>query len=594
MSGQQLPTARASAAGPESARGALDWAGWLRRVYRSPLPGEPPSTGHAEVVWTALTYLARREGFTVERANCAGADGFTTWRNRRIRIRPDITSAQAVIALAHQLGHVLLHGEIAKLEPSGTPPCTGIRKVEADSVTYLIATLTGFDTTAITFPHPSSWAGSDPRAHPAATIKVVTARILTATTTVTAVLDNAGLTREQSAATRQRATQLAGPVVPAEEITRAHDSAAAFYRTQMPDSWVPAYLASRGLTPDIQEHWQTGYAPAAWDALTNHLRAGGHRDAVIEAAGLARRSRHGTLIDTFRDRAMLPIRSAEGTIIAFIGRAARHAAAGTPKYLNSPSTSVYDKGGVLFGLWQARNALASGARPVIVEGPFDAIAVTAAGQGRHVGVAPCGTALTRRHVAALAQAADLPATGVSVAFDPDNAGRRAAVHAYHLLVPVTAKLAAVALPTGQDPASVLARSGPADLAAMVTDKTRPLPDLVVNAEVARWSRWLRYPEGQIHALRAAAPLIATMPADHVARQVARLAAVLKLDHATVTEAVTDALTKVIHSPRGVPGQDSPYTAQQAIEQAASVTSISARGKRASTDRLRLSGSRAQG
>ena len=163
------------------------------------LTRQPPSTGHAEVIWTALTYLARREGFTVERANCAGADGFTTWRNRRIRIRPDITSAQAVIALAHQLGHVLLHEEIAKLEPSGTPPCTGIRKVEADSVTYLIATLTGFDTTAITFPHPSSWAGSDPRAHPAATIKVVTARILTATTTVTAVLDNAGLTREQSA-----------------------------------------------------------------------------------------------------------------------------------------------------------------------------------------------------------------------------------------------------------------------------------------------------------------------------------------------------------------------------------------------------------
>ncbi len=358
MNGQQLPTARASAAGPESARAALDWAGWLRRVYRSPLPGEPPSTGHAEVVWTALTYLARREGFTVERTNCAGADGFTTWRNRRIRIRPDITSAQAVIALAHQLGHVLLHQEIAKLEPSGTPPCTGIRKVEADSVTYLIATLIGFDATAITFPHPSSWAGSDPRAHPAATIKVVTARILTATTTVTAVLDNAGLTRKQSAATRQRATQLAGPVVPAEEITRAHDSAAVFYRTQMPDSWVPGYLASRGLSPDIQEHWQTGYAPAAWDALTNHLRAGGHRDAVIEAAGLARRSRYGTLIDTFRDRAMLPIRSAEGTIVAFIGRAARQAAAGTPKYLNSPSTSVYDKGGVLFGLWQARNALA--------------------------------------------------------------------------------------------------------------------------------------------------------------------------------------------------------------------------------------------
>jgi DNA primase len=595
MNGQPLPAAGSSGTDPRSAQGALDWPAWLRRVYRSPLPGTAPTgAGQAELVWTTLTYLARREGFTVERENCAGADGVTTWRNRRIRISPDTTSAQAVIALAHQLGHVLLHGEIAKLEPSSTVPCTGIRKVEADSVAYLTAARIGIDTTAIAFPHPSSWAGSDPRANPAATIKVVTTSILTATTTVTEVLDSAGVTRKKSAAARRPAAQLTGPVAPAEEITRVHDSAAAFFRSQTPDSWVPGYLASRGLSPDVQEHWQAGYAPAAWDALTSHLRAQGHRDAVIEAAGLARRSRHNTLIDTFRDRAMLPIQSADGTIVAFIGRAAGQAAPGTPKYLNSPSTSVYNKSEELFGLWQARGALAGGARPVIAEGPFDAIAITTAGQGRHVGVAPCGTALTRRHVTALAQATNLRAAGVVVAFDPDKAGRRAAVHAYDLLVPFTPKLAAVTFPAGHDPAHVLARSGPAGLAAMLTGKTRPLPDLVINTEVARWSRWLRYPEGQIHALRAAAPLIAAMPADHVARQVARLAAILKLDHATVTEAVTDALTEQIHSPRDRSGRDSPYSPRQAIEMAATVTPLSAHGKRADIDRPQLSGRRTVG
>jgi DNA primase len=595
MNGQPLPAAGSSGADPRSAQRALDWPSWLRRVYRSPLPGAVPlPTGHAEAVWTALTYLARREGFTVERENCAGADGITTWRNRQIRIRPDITSSQAVTALAHQLGHVLMHSQIAKLEPSSTVPCTGTRKIEADSVAYLTAARTGIDTTAITFPHPSSWAGSDPRANPTATIKEVTTHILTATTTVTALLDSTGLTRKKSTAARRQAAQLTGPVAPEEEITRVHDSAAAFYRSRLPDSWVPGYLASRSLNPDVQEHWQTGYAPVAWDALTSHLRAQGHRDAVIEAAGLARRSRRNTLIDIFRDRAMLPIQSADGTIVAFIGRAAGHADASTPKYLNSPSTSVYDKGTVLFGLWQARDALASGARPVIVEGPFDAIAVATAGNGRHVGVAPCGTSLTRRHVAALAQAANLPSSGVLVAFDPDKAGRRAAVHAYHLLVPFTAKLAAVTLPAGQDPAHVLARSGPGRLAAMLTDKTRPLPDLVTNSEVARWGRWLRYPEGQIHALRAAAPLIAAMPTDHVARQVARLAAILRLDHATVTEAVTDALTELIHSPRGRRGRDSPYSPRQAIEKAATVTPLSAHGRRADIDQPRLNGRRTVG
>jgi DNA primase len=595
MNGQPLPAGGSSGADPGSAQRRLDWPGWLRRVYRSPLPGAvPPAAGHAESVWTALTYLARREGFTVERENCAGADGVTTWRNRRIRIRTDIASAQAVIALAHQLGHVLLHGQIAKLETSSTVPCAGIRKVEADSVAYLTATRTGIDTTPITFPHPSSWAGNDPRAHPAATIKAATTRILTATTTVTELLDSAGVTGRKPAAARRPAAQITGPAAPAEEITRVHESAATFFRSQMPGSWVPGYLASRGLTPDVQENWQTGYAPAAWDALTSHLRAQGHRDAVIEAAGLARRSRRNTLIDTFRDRAMLPIHSADGAIVAFIGRAAGQAAPGTPKYLNSPSTSVYDKGEVLFGLWQAREALTHGARPVIVEGPFDAIAVTTAGRHRYAGVASCGTALTRHQVAALAQATDLPAAGVLVAFDPDNAGRRAAVHAYHLLVPHTAKLATVTLPAGHDPAHVLASSGPADLAAALTGNTRPLPDLVINTEVAHWSRWLRHPEGQINALRAAAFLIAAMPADHVARQVARLAAILKLDHATVTEAVTDALTEQIHHPRGRPGRDSPYSPQQAIEKAATVTPLSTSGKRASTDRPRLSGGRALG
>ena len=67
------------------------------------------------------------------------------------------------------------------------------------------------------------------------------------------------------------------------------------------------------------------------------------------------------------------------------------------------------------------------------------------------------------------------------------------------------------------------RGGPAALAQTLTNCIRPLPDLVVNAEVARWSRRLRYAEGQLSALRATAPLIAAMPPVHVARQVARLA-----------------------------------------------------------------------
>jgi DNA primase len=632
-----------------------DWATWLRHAHHGQPPrSRPPSPGHAETAWTTLTHLARREGFTVERANCAAADGFTSWRNRKIRIRPDAAPSRAVTALAHQLGHVLLHGQIARQEPSGTVPCTGIRKVEADSVAYLTAAHTGIDATQIAFPHVASWAGTDPRARPAATIQAVTARILTATATITTPLDAAGVTGAQPATgvtsaqptasvtsappgglaraegvsgarptTRARAARLpiagqrAGALAPQDEVARVHDRAALFFRSQMPGSWAPGYLASRGLGPTVQDHWLAGHAPAAWDALTRHLRAAGYPDALIEAAGLARRSRHGTLIDTFRDRALLPIRAADGTIVAFIGRAADHAGNDIPKYLNSPSTSLYDKGAVLFGLWEARDTLATGARPVIVEGPLDAIAVTTASHGRYAGVAPCGTALTARHAAALSRAAELRTTGVTVAFDPDEAGQRAAVRACHLLVPLTDKLAAVTLPKGHDPAQILADSGPATLAGILSSGTRPLPDLVINAEIRRWTRRrLREVEGQIGALRAAAPLIAAMPPAHVGRQVARLAAILRLDYATVTEAVTDALTELVTNPPdssrrhttahqadlpGRPtagiraaGRDSPHSAQQAIDQVAAAVPSPAPNNPASTGRLRLTSRRVPG
>ena len=339
------------------------------------------------------------------------------------------------------------------------------------------------------------------------------------------------------------------------EIARLLEIATRFYRSLLPGSWVPGYLARRGFGAAVQQHWQAGYAPAEWDALTRHLRAGGYPDTLIEAAGLARRSRPGALIDTFRDRAMLPIRSSEGTIVAFIGRASEHAGPGVPKYLNSPSTGLYSKSEVLFGLWEARGPLAGGARPVIVEGPFDAIAVTAACPRRYAGIAPCGAVLTAQQVEALYRAIDLRTAGVLVAFDSDQAGHRAAISAYHLLSPLTGNATAVILPPGRDPAQVLHDHGPAALAGMLASHTQPLAELVIDAAVSRWSQWLRYPEGQIKALRATAPLIAAMPAAHVARHVARLAARLGLDHAIVTEAVTDALTELIAAGRIGSGQN---------------------------------------
>jgi DNA primase len=326
-------------------------------------------------------------------------------------------------------------------------------------------------------------------------------------------------------------------------VARLNEIANEFFSDRLRDSWVPEYLAARGFSPAVQTRWQAGYAPPNWDALTDHLRALGSTDLLIERAGLARRSSHGNLIDTFRDRAMLPVRAADGTVAGFIGRGPHYAAADVPKYLNSPRTCLYDKSALLYGLWEEREELADGMRPVIVEGPLDAIAVTTAGLGRFAGLAPCGTALTARHVTTLAQVADLRATGAVVAFDADHAGRRAAIRAYYLLSPFTDNIAAVDLQHGTDPAHILATQGQVALAELISRHTHPLADVVVDSAVAKWERWLVYAEGRINAMHAAAPLIAAMPPADVGRQVARLADRLRLNYGVVTAAVIDQLSE---------------------------------------------------
>jgi DNA primase catalytic core len=584
-----------------SVRSGQDWADWLLEASGTAPPRDPAPSARTASAWTALVHLASVRGFTVERESCAAACGFTAWPSRRIRVRPDAAPAAAVAALAHQLGHVQLHEPIAQqLERFGITMCTGTSMIEADSIAYLVTAWLGADNAAITFPSVYSWAGIDPYVRLARAIQTVSDRVLAAAAHLNAQLDtelasrNPGL-KPGLAAQSEPSAASRSPQIPRSDLLSIHEAAARFFRARLPRSWVPGYLAGRGFPPTVQQRWQAGYAHHSWDGLTRQLRAEGYPDPLIEAAGLARRSRRGTLADTFRDRAMLPIRSPQGTIIAFIGRAPEHARESVPKYLNSPATDLYDKSEVLFGLWQARGALGRGAQPVITEGPFDAIAVSAACPDRYAGLAPCGAVLTSRQAAALDRSADLRARGVLVAFDADAAGRRAAVKVYHLLTPFTGKTAAVIFPAGLDPAQVLRDHGAAGLRAMLDNRTQPLADLVIDAEISRWSRWLRYPEGQIGALRATAPLIAGMPPPHVARQVTRTASQLGLDHAMVTEAVTDALTVLTasagatssaqtvtppaapperHSAATRAGLDSPHSPQQAISQPASPLPVS--------------------
>lgn len=289
-----------------------------------------------------------------------------------------------------------------------------------------------------------------------------------------------------------------------------------FYGAGLSNSWVPGYLETRCLGRAAVDLWRIGYAPGGWTALISYLRRLGYDDSLIEAAGLARRSSRGTLIDHFRDRVMLAVRSEQGMIAGFIGRAHPEAGTTVPKYLNSPETPVYRKGNLLLGLCEARSHLARGVLPVIVEGPFDAIAVSTADPRRYAGLAPCGTALTSRQVAALASVADLRRTGILVALDSDRAGYQGIMKAHELLLAHTRKTTAVILADGRDPAEILQPEGPLALCGAL-QHAEPLARVVIDAHIDRWGRRLDHAEGRLGAMRSTAGLIAhTLPAGTIA------------------------------------------------------------------------------
>lgn len=350
------------------------------------------------------------------------------------------------------------------------------------------------------------------------------------------------------------------------ELVQIHAEAGRFFQACLAGSWVPGYLASRGLDAALlpTSPWKIGYAPASWTALTRYLRGLGHCDAAMLCSGLVTNGRNGQLRDRFHDRLMIPLRAADRIVVAFIGR--HNPAVGDgrgPKYLNSPGTELYAKGRVLAGLAEGGNALRAGAQPVLVEGPLDAIAVSIAAPGQFAGLAPCGTAVTGDQVAALARVVDLREHGLRIALDGDPAGRKAAVRAYATLAPAVTSVTAVTFPDGADPASILQNGGRQALARALTTSTRPLADLVVDNRIDEWARGreLTFTELQMGALRAAAAAIATMPPDEVGPQAARLCALYATRYDWKAEDVNREVIDAIERHYGTSTQTRPSSDQ---------------------------------
>ena len=255
---------------------------------------------------------------------------------------------------------------------------------------------------------------------------------------------------------------------------RANDAACAFFRSELRGPGGGAarkYLAERGVGEDLVDRFQIGFAPAGWDGLVSHLRRSSIPIADAEAAGLvARRQTGDGHYDRFRSRVVFPITDPSGQIAGFGGRALGD---DTPKYLNSPESAVYKKSRVLFGLAQALDAIRHSGRVIVVEGYFDLLALHRA--GLHEAVAPCGTALTQTHAHRIRRYAE----EVVLLFDGDAAGQAAAERSLPILLAEGLRVRAAFLPLGEDPDTLLAKSGVAALRACV-DSAVPLLDHLIE------------------------------------------------------------------------------------------------------------------
>ncbi|MGN6570283.1 MAG: DNA primase [Pseudolabrys sp.] len=240
------------------------------------------------------------------------------------------------------------------------------------------------------------------------------------------------------------------------------------------------YLADRGLDPATQLKFRIGYSPGERFALKEHLGAQGVPvPDMIEAGLLVAGDEIPVPYDRFRDRVMFPITDLRGRIVAFGGRALEKDV--PAKYLNSPETPLFHKGGTLYNIASARQAAHDGATVIAVEGYVDVIAMVTAGFAATV--APLGTALTEDQLGLLWKMADEPV----LCFDGDGAGVRAAYRAVDLALPRLKpgkSLKFALLPQGQDPDD-LVRSAGREAAAEVIGAAKPLAAML----------WARETEG---------------------------------------------------------------------------------------------------
>ncbi|MPZ47858.1 MAG: DNA primase [Dehalococcoidia bacterium] len=260
----------------------------------------------------------------------------------------------------------------------------------------------------------------------------------------------------------------------------ANEAAAVFFHGLLQNN-VPArsYIEGRGLDSKAITDFLIGYAPSGWEGLRNHLTGKGFAEPMLIEAGLLIEGDRGAY-DRFRERVMFPIRDERGRVVGFGGRilpestSVRHENEMGPKYLNTPQTPIFDKGGLLYGLDRARDEIRQTGASVIVEGYMDVIAAHQHGF-RNV-VASMGTALTDKQAGLLRRFGER----VVLAMDADEAGKAANLRAMQVVAATPRSRAVAGRPDG-------ARTADLDIRVLALPQGKD-PDELIRADAEAWTR----------------------------------------------------------------------------------------------------------
>ena len=206
-----------------------------------------------------------------------------------------------------------------------------------------------------------------------------------------------------------------------------------------------SYFKERGFTTETINKFSLGYSPEAWDSFTKEALGKGYKLEFLESTGLTI-PREDRPFDRFKGRVMFPIQSMSGRILGFGGRILVNDKKAA-KYLNSPESDIYHKSKVLYGIFQAKQAIAKQNNCYLVEGYTDVIQFNQAGIENVV--ASSGTALTPDQIRLINRLTK----NITVLFDGDAAGLRASIRGIDLILEEGMNVKVCAFPDGEDPDS---------------------------------------------------------------------------------------------------------------------------------------------